>query len=362
MRRRVIPESVGTAPAGALTVAVFSSVIPPPVSPPRSPRRRRLWPVAALAVAVIVVLSLWAGGILTPSGSKGPSASVTYSQAAAIARSAATMVPGGPWVEVGAAGIDSQRGLSANLSATTTGNCSFTPAEVGPIPSGLTIPSYSGSFSSGSAPWWDLVYLNRGTQELLTVAVVNGTAQPLAVGTGPCVESLLPYNNVPSSLPDSPTVASAVWNGGGSAFAAQHTNVPLNLVIGLFGGGTISSGSFGSLTLGASWIVSISPCGLTSSTSPSGSQPMLLALVNASTGSLVSPSPIVRSSTCSNSSFVVPLGFTPRPGPAGPTTVGLVGREGPVGVRDLRSFSPAPGTLSPQIGFALRVCALQVFR
>jgi hypothetical protein len=76
----------------------------------------------------------------------------------------------------------------------------------------------------------------------------------------------------------------------------------------------------------------------------------------------VSPSPIIRSSTCSNTSSIVPLGSAPTPGPASPTPADLAGREAPVGVADFPPFFPVTGTLSPQVWAVLRVSSPQVFR
>ncbi len=292
--------------AGAGSAAVL-----PPSSdsvPPRRERTRRLWPVlVAVAVAVLVVLALFATGVLSTSHGSNVNPDVTYSKASALAGSAVRSVPGGPWTLLVAVGIDSMAGFTLVLENLSAANCSL--ALVGSASPTLRVPT-DDQFSSGASPWWILLYVNRTAPRILLVDVVNGTAQPLATGTGLCATSVAGLDAVSSNVVDSPGPASELWSVGGSSFASDHSQIPLNLIMALTGGGSISNSTGSSFVFGATWLLVLSPCGSPYGGSPPGKQPVFLAPFNATSGLLEGAPlfPDTTTTTCTNLTSLVPSG------------------------------------------------------
>ncbi len=287
----------------------------PPLPPARSPWRR-LAPVIAIAVVVIVVLAVFFV-VVSPSSSSGGSAT-SFAGAQSAGQSAANGVSGGPWTLVLAAGIASQGGLSENASSYDTANCSVGPVGAGPIPSPIHISPYS-DFSSGTTPWWGLVYVSQASGDALIVAVVNGNAQPLALVSGSCVSSFTGLASVPTTVASSPSVAATIWQNGGSTFVSDHSSLSLTFVLVLIGGGSLSDLTDASSSYGATWIGLVTPCA--GANPPSGTQPEFLALVNATSGDLELTYP--TSGSCSNTtldaaSTLFPSGIL---GPSGSASV-----------------------------------------
>lgn len=284
---------------------------PPAYASAPAPRRRppdaRLWPILGAVVGVVIVVSLVAAGAFPGPATSGVAA-LTYSQAASRGAPAAGNVLGGPWSLVGAIGVDSQAGLSGSLPTGTLANCTLEPATASSAPSSIYVPAY-GDFSSGGAPFWLLIYVNRAAEEILLVEVENGTATPLVLGTGPCAATSAALVSIPAQVVDSPVAASASWADDGAtfydAFTAAHPNVPLNQIMGLYGGGALPGLSTGTSSIGPTWVVAMSPCGVLGSGGPTGSQPALITLVNATTGGIELAYPTTEK--CSNLSGSGPL-------------------------------------------------------
>lgn len=260
-------------------------------------------------VAAIVVFALFAGGVIPLTHSSSGSSDVTYARASSLAESATNAVAGGPWTPIEAVGIDSTSGFTLVLENLSQANCSL--ALVGSASPVLHIPS-DRAFSSGASPWWSLVYVNRSAPRILLVDVVNGSAQPLAVGTGLCASTLAGFGALPSHAVDSPGPASELWNVGGSYFASVHSNLPLNLLMGLTGGGAITNGTGTTLKFGATWLLVFSPCGSPYGGGPSGKQPVYLAPFNATTDLLEGAPlfPYSTTSTCANLTSLSSSGFS----------------------------------------------------
>jgi hypothetical protein len=308
---------------------VAGASLPPQVGGNSSSARRWLWPVLAIVIGVVVVVALFATGIY-PSRGGSDSSTPSFMTAAATGNSSARSVMGGPWSLVAASAINSRSGLSLGVSGFSVANCSLTPASLGALGTPLRIPA-DGSFSSGTSPWWALVYLGRSTSHLLIVLVVNGTAEPLATGTGPCVSTFSGISTVPGGIVDSPTIAAAAWNNGGSAyvstFDSDHPSEGLNLVLGLYGGGSIPGLGSSTFSVGASWIYAISPCGVPGGANPSGSQPYFLTALNATSGGILLSH--ASTTTCANLTSVVselPRDPGGRLGATGSEVAGLFGR------------------------------------
>ena len=296
-------------PRPAPTTSVFSAGTPIPPEPiPPTPGVRRLWPVLVVLVALGMILALVAAGVFN---SIGPSAATpTYSRAVGPANQSAAQVPGGPWDLVAAVAFDTPIGTTVPVGASVGTNCTLVPSGPTPTPTSLFIPAFRGSFGSGESPWWGMIYDQRSTHQILLVQVLNGSAQALAVGSGPCSTSFQNFTTVPSTAVDSSVAASAAWSQGGSAFAAAHSSLSLSLEMGLIGGGT-----FGGLPVGAVWVIQVTPCGAFGSKGPNGTQPDFEALVDAETGSVTFSTATSTVCGASGGPVSTPLGTVFSPGP-----------------------------------------------
>lgn len=245
------------------------------------------WLFAVLGVGVVVVF--FAVGGYGPSRQPGE----TFAPAAVAANKAVGSVAGGPWELVAAIGYAPAFGSQTSGNSTLGSGCSITPV-VGTIVSSVYVPAFSGSFSSGAATWWGMFYFNPSTQHVLLVEVTEGAATPLLIASGACVAKLQNVSPVPPNLIDSSAAAATVWDQGGSLFASVHSKLSLNLEMAIAGGGTFDGYSLP----GATWLIDYSPCPPLGLGGPTGSQPELEALVNATSGSLLAPFPLATSATC----------------------------------------------------------------
>lgn len=150
----------------------------PPRPSRRSPSRRTTWlgVVAAVAVAVIVLVAL--GVIPVFSNSSTESAAVPFLSARASSDAAALGVRGGPWSLWYIEAVDSSR-VAPGWEFTPWGGLVPSCLSSGFVPSFPPVPSFTGSVTSGEAPFWMFSYENAtGTSLLITV--VNGTAAAVA--------------------------------------------------------------------------------------------------------------------------------------------------------------------------------------
>jgi hypothetical protein len=255
--------------------------------------------VIVAVVALVIVLALVAGGVFN-STSSNP-ATPTYSRAVGPANQAAAPVSGGPWQLVAAIGYDAPAALSVPTGSAAGANCTYTGAGSGTVPASLYVPAFHGSLSSGESPWWGMIYTQRATHQILLVQVLNGSAQAIAIGSGPCALPFQNFTTVPSNVVDSSVAASAAWSNGGSAFAAAHGSLNLSMEMGLIGGG-----SLGGLPIGAFWVIQLTPCGAFGTGGLSGSQPDFEAFVDAETGNVTFAS--ATTTQCSSGSTSTPLG------------------------------------------------------
>jgi hypothetical protein len=295
------PGSATTTPSPSGAASSGTATAPPPSAPPsQRPLGRYLWPVIAIVVVLGVIFSLVAAGVFSSGGGSSGGSTPTFLTAYAVAQPSANKVAGGPWDLVAAAGVDSPTSVTTNVSTATSTNCVFSAVPGGTIPSSVTIPAFHGQLSSGGSPFWGMIFVNRASQQVLLVGVQNGTPQALAIGTGSCVQTFGNFTNVPSGIVDSSTAASAAWGDGGSAFVGAHGNLTLTLEMGLIGGGTLLG-----IPIGATWLISISPCGFSGS-GPAGTQPEFTALINAENGNVTLAR--VTTTTCSSTTTTIPLG------------------------------------------------------
>jgi len=282
-----LPGMATAEPSGAAAPATGPSAPAssgPPVSPAtvgRSPSRPPWWTVAAgVAVAVVVFLSVVLWGASAPASGSGPG--VPFSRAEAAAMSAVGGRAGGSWVAIGAVGLDERSTVSvptSDLVQLLGTACTVGPWNGTMPPSVVTVPAFSGSFSSGFAPLWLLFENDATTGALVLVQVLNGSASPLAEISGSgCSVSSAAAHALPATTVDSPVVARAAWTDDGSAWVTGDPALS-SLTLAAFGGGKYSGIAYSSL-----WAVVYSPCDplLGGSTQ----QPIFVATFNLTTGAL----------------------------------------------------------------------------
>ncbi len=277
-------------------------------TPPRGPWVRRTWPILVGVVAAIVVVGVVAV-TLAGSGNSTNGTAPTYSSAARAANDAAGGVPGGPWDLVVAAGLNLATATTAAANATVGSGCSYTSPGGGPASTSMFVPRYGGSFSSGGSPWWGMIYFQPSSHDVLLVAVVNGSAQPVLIASGTCTTTFENYTLIPSHVVDSSTAASVVWNTGGSTFLSTHSNLTFNRAVGLLGGGKQCV-----VTTGPCWLVEYTPCNPISQSNPTGNVPVFYAVVSGTTGSVIAALP--STSTCASSGFSLGPGALTAPSSA----------------------------------------------
>ncbi len=229
----------------------------------------------------------------------GGSSGMAYSKVVGPANSIASATGGGPWSLVAVAGFSLSSSTLAYPNATLGSGCTYSVPDGGGLPSGLFVPAFSGSFSSGTAPAWLLVYFQSANQSALLVGVTNGSARALVIATGSCTTTFQSFGPVPASVVDSSVAAAAAWQGGGSAFVSQHSGISLNLEMALVGSGN------GCSLLGGCWAFVYSPCNPLGGNNPSGAQPYFTSEVYASTGTQLSS---FSSTTTCGAASATPLG------------------------------------------------------
>ncbi len=210
--------------------------------------------VAVGAVAVLVAAALlWSGSSGGGHGTLG--SSIPYSDARSLGGAAANGYLPGPWVVVGAMGLDERTGTTvseANLTSLMGSNCTLTPI-VG-AGSSLVVPAYSGSFSAGVAPLWAVLFGESGGPVLL-VLVLNATAHAAATLSGSACSTGVASHALPNDTADSPVAAAAAWSYAGQSWAGAAGSSVQGMVMLALGGGTFEGTSYG-----ASWITAYVPC------------------------------------------------------------------------------------------------------
>ena len=261
-----------------------SSLAPRLPSPPHPghPRAAGRTAVAAVAVALVLLLSV----VLLGGGGTSNGTPVTFSSARTTATLAA---PHGPWTLIAALGLGFANETTLPVNITAPPNCTITSL-AGGVPSSLSIPSFHGNLTSGVATDWILAYLQPSTHSELEVSVLDGAANLVIElsGTG-CASLTGDFREVPSSVVDSPMVASAVAAAGGAEFLKAHpTGVSEEMVL-------LSPNVTAAPAGGAVWEFVYSTCpGLLTGPSFAGPGTMFSAAVNATTGVVVPGSPMTH--------------------------------------------------------------------
>ncbi len=223
---------------------------------------------AAVSVAVVLVLLvLFAAGILFPSGSS-PSSSqwLTYDGAEPAAAQAASASGGGSWLPVIGFGL----AVSSNVTVPAT-NLTGLLAEIhctasfpgGSSPS-VNVPATPSSAGTGRAGFWLIVFRNA-TGELRAASVTEGAGRVLfSAGGSTCQSDALDLIEISSSVVDSSNAVAAADSAGGSSFLAGHPGASQVWVV--FGGA-----NFVIVQTSPTWTVVDTSCSLSSPNGTSGS-------------------------------------------------------------------------------------------
>jgi len=166
-------------------------------APPARTRARRT--VLVVAVAVVMTVAGGLGTFLVLEQKAGSSPTIVadgpnFYQALGNLNSSVANASGGPWQLYSAVGIASQVSFSPNVISYYTLNASVVPNSCQATLSGLTmfngtIPTFDGTFNSGTAPFWQFAFYSNATKEILVGTDVLGTPRlslPFSL-TNPCV-------------------------------------------------------------------------------------------------------------------------------------------------------------------------------
>lgn len=242
--------------------------------------------LAAVALAVVLLASLWALGV-GPFARTAPSrGAMTYSRALSLVEADEGSYAGTSWSPVAAAGaapvVGTNLSLSAERSALSVLNlseyrCSF--ATVSGAPQAIPIPGNSHEAQNGSFDLWVFV-LRNSSNGLLFVLEVDGAVYPFeTLSGGDCstVAGLLSALPTGSGVVDSSVAAAAALAHGGSRFFLEHpeSNVTMSIDGGI---------SFGLESSPATWeyVASVCPIGLAVSSGVEA--PTFTARLDASNG------------------------------------------------------------------------------
>jgi hypothetical protein len=189
--------------------------------------RRKLIVVVVAVCIVLAGVSAWwylsGGGRTTqspPIRDDGP----TLHQVLAAVNSSVNREGGGPWALFSVYGIAAQVPFSPNLIGYEHTN--ITVNSCGQAFNGLTlwngtIPTFDGTFDSGTAPFWQLAYFSNASQQILIVTDVLGETRLYAPISypGQCMPWYdLPQNTTqwtsPGAIPaiDSSEAAQVAWD------------------------------------------------------------------------------------------------------------------------------------------------------
>lgn len=211
---------------------------------PTTSGRRTGRRLVALAIVVVVVVAGTLGGwYLIQQSRRAPTSpsvrgdGLNFYQALGNLNSSVANESGGPWQLYSVVGIASQVYYSPNVINYYTLNASAVPNSCQAALSRLTmfngtLPTFNGTFNSGTAPFWQFAFYSNVTKEILVGTDVLGAAQlsPPFPLTNACVLAWYEFVDHPSqwlgqiysnsSLPvNSPEAAQVAWTNLGTGFA-----------------------------------------------------------------------------------------------------------------------------------------------
>lgn len=294
------PES---APVATLPPGQFGSPSSRPPGPPVVPTRRGRSPgflagIVVVVAVVVGVLALALAGVIPlfhVGGSTNSGSPQSYAGSEVAANSLAGQTPGGPWTLYLAEGVD----LTRAYSNTTPGAGCTLSGGTGSV----SLPSYTGNYSSGTFAEWVYGYSNlAGTAELV-IQVGNGHATEAGVVSGSGCPSFKTFlHPLPGNVEDSTQIAAKLLGVPGVG-SFLHNYSSANASFELFNTGLGGSGAL--------WSVSYTACGLAGFAS-AGAGPAHggseLVTVNATTGTSVYSSYSPPSALCSGGGSTTPIG------------------------------------------------------
>jgi hypothetical protein len=251
------PGSPAPPPSAALAPPTG---VPVPRATPRSLGQRHRWiaPAAGIAIGLGVVLAVvWAFPAST-----SPSPDVPYSEAVSSSESLAHASRGGNWTVLAAVGVDQRltsalplSALASELASVLGSTCSLSSWNGSALPASVLVPSYSGAFSAGVAPFWAIFLYQASSGAMVAVEDLNGSARPLATLSGSaCLSGSGGPSLLPPKVADSPAVAGVAWAADGQAVVAQDPNLT-SMAMTAFGGGSIEG-----YRVPGVWAFAYAPC------------------------------------------------------------------------------------------------------
>jgi hypothetical protein len=226
----------------------------------RPHRRNRGIAIAiVLIVALAGVLCVWTYEITRPSSAGPVNDGPTFYQALSAQNESVRNQSGGPWTLFNVFGIAAPIPFSPNALGWINNQATINAC--GAQFDGLTlwngtIPIFTGSFDSGTAPFWQFNYFSNASHDILTVTDVEGAVRvfsPISMTSTCALASnmgLRPWVAAQqlSPLPaDSPVMARSAWNAIGQRWTGDNRPAYERFT---FGGPAWGSGNPGGLIVG----------------------------------------------------------------------------------------------------------------
>lgn len=272
------PTASGTPPPSPASTVASPGASSPPPRP--GPSRRTLLAILVVVLVLVAFLGLALSEVVHPSSSASAASTpvASYSAAKALADPAAAQVVSGPWNLYAALGADVTQGYT-NTSGVQR-QCTSSQG-VGT----LSVPGYTGNYSSGDFAFWYFDYFNAANTMQLTMLVADGRATEYEVSYGPnCGSPGGGIQPIPANVLDSTQVAAALL-GNASVESFLHSYSSANASF------TLLNESHGSTPAAPRWSVEYTACSLGLAGEPlSGAQAVggsLEATVNATSGALI---------------------------------------------------------------------------
>lgn len=188
----------------------------------------------AVGIAVAMMVAGGVGTILILEQKAGNSPAIvkdgpTMFEAISLVNGSVQNVTGGPWSLFSVYGVAAQLPFSPNVIGYPLDN--HTVNSCGALFNGVTlwngsIPVFTGTFNSGTAPFWQFGYFSGTTNQVIVATDLLGVAHvyPPQPRPGPCY----PWNDVPGPMPwaealthvteDSSVAAPAAWTAAASGW------------------------------------------------------------------------------------------------------------------------------------------------
>ena len=205
----------------------------------RSVKKRNV--VMVISLMIIVVTAGWYGLIQLSHSARGPVADgPTFYQALAAVNGSVAAQVGGPWVLFSVTGIAAQVPFSPDVVAFEYSLPGAVVAACDRAFNGVTlwngsIPVFTGSFSSGTAPFWQFAFYSNSSNEVLIATTLAGTGRVYAPisATNECVRTWQVFAVNPhgwvaqivenGSLPvNTPVAAQVVWSQADVSMIREH--------------------------------------------------------------------------------------------------------------------------------------------